>query len=110
MALDVAVTEQHLAAVREHYGQEIENARAAGLLREERYLHSPQAAEIEVEYPAGAATKHVINMCSNNYLGLSSHPDVIAAAHEGLDARGYGMSSVASSAARRTSTASWNAG
>ena len=94
MALDVAVSEQHLAAMREHYGNEIENARAAGLLREERYLHSAQAAEIDVEYPAGAATKHMINMCSNNYLGLSSHPEVIAAAHEGLDARGYGMSSV----------------
>ena len=38
--------------------------------------------------------KKVINMCANNYLGLSSHPDVIKAAHEGLDSRGYGMSSV----------------
>ena len=94
MAAHAAVTEQHLEAMRTHYGREIENARAAGLLREERYIHSPQAAEIDVEYPAGSEPRRVINMCSNNYLGLSSHPEVIAAAHEGLDARGYGMSSV----------------
>jgi glycine C-acetyltransferase len=94
MAPDVVMTDPHLAAVREHFGREIEAARTAGLLREERYIHSPQAAEIEVEFPPGAAPRHVINMCSNNYLGLSSHPEVIAAAHAGLDARGYGMSSV----------------
>jgi glycine C-acetyltransferase len=89
-----AVTEPHIAAVREHYRQELEAARAAGLLREERFIHSPQAAEIEVEFPAGAAPRRVVNMCSNNYLGLSSHPEVIAAARAGLDARGYGLSSV----------------
>jgi glycine C-acetyltransferase len=94
MAPDAAVAERHLTVMREHYAREIENARAGGLLREERYIHSPQSAEIDVEYPAGADARHVINMCSNNYLGLSSHPEVIAAAHEGLDARGYGMSSV----------------
>jgi glycine C-acetyltransferase len=47
-----------------------------------------------VEFPAGASPKNVINMCSNNYLGLSSHPEVLKAAHLGLDQRGYGMSSV----------------
>jgi glycine C-acetyltransferase len=47
-----------------------------------------------VEFPTGASIKKVINMCSNNYLGLSSHPDVLKAAHEGLEKRGYGMSSV----------------
>jgi glycine C-acetyltransferase len=47
-----------------------------------------------VEFPAGSDLKTVINMCSNNYLGLSSHPEVVKAAHEGLDTRGYGMSSV----------------
>jgi glycine C-acetyltransferase len=81
-------------AAREHYQQELDNLRKAGLFKEERYIHAPQGAEIEVEYPTGAAPRHVINMCSNNYLGLSSHPDVIAAARAGLDARGYGMSSV----------------
>jgi glycine C-acetyltransferase len=89
-----AGTETHLAAVRDHFQRELEAARAAGLLREERYIHSPQAAEIEVEFPSGAAPRHVVNLCSNNYLGLSSHPEVIAAAHEGLETRGYGMSSV----------------
>jgi glycine C-acetyltransferase len=66
----------------------------AGLFKQERFIHSPQAADIEVEFPAGAPLKKVINMCSNNYLGLSSHPDVVKAAHEGLESRGYGMSSV----------------
>jgi glycine C-acetyltransferase len=47
-----------------------------------------------VEFPAGAPGKRVINLCANNYLGLSSHPEVIRAAHAGLDERGYGMSSV----------------
>ncbi|MGQ9702647.1 MAG: glycine C-acetyltransferase, partial [bacterium] len=47
-----------------------------------------------VEYPPGAPPKEVINFCANNYLGLSSHPEVIKAAHEGLESRGYGMSSV----------------
>jgi glycine C-acetyltransferase len=64
------------------------------LFKEERYIHSPQSSEIEVEFPVGSQIKKCINICSNNYLGLSSHPEVITAAHEGLDARGYGMSSV----------------
>jgi glycine C-acetyltransferase len=66
----------------------------AGIYKEERFIHSSQAADIEVEFPAGANVKKVINMCSNNYLGLSSHPEVIKAAHDGLERRGYGMSSV----------------
>jgi len=80
--------------VREIYQHELADIKQAGLFKEERYIHAPQNAEIDVEYPAGAKEKHVINLCSNNYLGLSSHPDVVAAAHEGLDHRGYGMSSV----------------
>ncbi|MBE0647877.1 MAG: glycine C-acetyltransferase [Bacteroidales bacterium] len=66
----------------------------AGLFKMERYIHSPQAADIEVEFPSGSSLKKVINICANNYLGLSSHPDVVKAAHEGLDSHGYGMSSV----------------
>jgi len=66
----------------------------AGLFKQERFIHSPQAADIEVEFPSGSSLKNVINICANNYLGLSSHPDVVKAAHEGLDSRGYGMSSV----------------
>ncbi len=80
--------------VRGIYEAQLQGIRDAGIFKQERYIHSPQAADIEVEFPSGAALKKVINMCANNYLGLSSHPDVVRAAHEGLDARGYGMSSV----------------
>jgi glycine C-acetyltransferase len=80
--------------VRQGYLTEIEGIKGAGLFKEERYIHSPQSAEIEVEFPVGSAIRKCINICSNNYLGLSSHPEVIAAAHAGLDGRGYGMSSV----------------
>jgi glycine C-acetyltransferase len=76
------------------YAGDLQGMKDAGLFKEERYIHAKQGAEIEVEYPVGSAVKKVINMCANNYLGLSSHPEVIKAAHEGLDHRGYGMSSV----------------
>lgn len=80
--------------LRASYQQELTAIREAGLYKEERILHSTQAADVEVEFPAGAKARPVINLCANNYLGLSSHPDVIRAAHEGLDSRGYGLSSV----------------
>ncbi len=76
------------------YQQRLNDIREAGLFKQERFIHSPQAADIEVEFPSGADLKKVINVCANNYLGLSSHPEVVKAAHEGLDTRGYGMSSV----------------
>ncbi|HHS50373.1 MAG TPA: glycine C-acetyltransferase [candidate division Zixibacteria bacterium] len=79
---------------RNNYKAVLEEIRENGLFKEERYICSPQDADIVVEYPSGAPQKEVINMCANNYLGLSSHPEVVKAAHEGLDARGYGMSSV----------------
>jgi glycine C-acetyltransferase len=79
---------------RAHYRHELDALRQAGLFKEERFIHAPQGAEIDVEFPAGAPPRRAINLCSNNYLGLSSHPEVIAAARDGLDARGYGMSSV----------------
>jgi glycine C-acetyltransferase len=79
---------------RDMYLTELNNIKDAGIFKQERFIHSAQSADIEVEFPAGSSLKKVINMCSNNYLGLSSHPDVIKAAHEGLDYRGYGMSSV----------------
>jgi glycine C-acetyltransferase len=81
-------------AAREFYQNELVGIRNDGLFKDERYIVSPQGADIEVEYPEGAPVKEVINMCANNYLGLSSHPDVVAAAHGGLETRGYGMSSV----------------
>ncbi len=81
-------------SIRNCFNAEIEAIKAAGLFKEERYIHSPQSSEIEVEFPLGSEVKRCINICANNYLGLSSHPEVIAAAHAGLDGRGYGMSSV----------------
>jgi len=82
------------AAVREAYQAELTGIKDKGLFKEERAIHSPQAAHINVEFPRGSDLKEVINLCANNYLGLSSHPDVVAAAHKALDERGYGMSSV----------------
>ncbi len=80
--------------VREQYQQQLQGIKDAGIFKQERFIHSTQQADIEVEFPTGSDLKKVINMCANNYLGLSSHPDVVQAAHEGLDSRGYGMSSV----------------
>ncbi len=80
--------------LREQYQNELTDLRQQGLFKEERFICSPQGADIEVEFPVGAEMKKVINLCANNYLGLSSHPDVVEAARQGLDARGYGMSSV----------------
>jgi glycine C-acetyltransferase len=76
------------------YQNQLNDIHKAGLFKQERIIYSPQAADIEVEFPNGADLKKVINVCANNYLGLSSHSEVINAAHEGLDKRGYGMSSV----------------
>lgn len=81
-------------AVRNYYQTEIQGIKAAGLFKDERYICSPQSSEIEVEFPVGSKVRKCINICANNYLGLSSHPEVIKAAHEGLESRGYGMSSV----------------
>jgi len=80
--------------VRQLYQDQLKALKDAGLFKEERFIHSPQAADIEVEFPVGSSLKKVINMCANNYLGLSSHPEVIKAAHETLETRGFGMSSV----------------
>jgi glycine C-acetyltransferase len=74
--------------------QELDGIREAGLFKEERIICAPQDSEIEVSFPIGTKEKRVINMCANNYLGLSSHPEVTEAARKGLDHRGYGMSSV----------------
>ncbi len=80
--------------VRGIYNSTLDEIKEKGIFKQERFIHSSQAADIEVEFPTGSQLKKVINMCANNYLGLSSHPDVIKAAHAGLDTRGYGMSSV----------------
>ncbi|RZS92220.1 glycine C-acetyltransferase [Aquimarina brevivitae] len=69
--------------------QELDEIREAGLYKSERIITTPQGAEIDT-----TATKDVLNFCANNYLGLSSHPDVIEAGKEAIDSHGYGMSSV----------------
>lgn len=73
---------------------ELEDIRNNGLYKTERIIESPQGADIEVEIPGEKGAKSVINLCANNYLGLSSHPKVIEAAKKYIDSRGYGLSSV----------------
>lgn len=67
---------------------ELKEIEAAGLFKKERVITSEQGPEIVVN------GKNVLNFCANNYLGLSSHPEVIKAAHKAIDTHGYGMSSV----------------
>ncbi|MBU63068.1 MAG: glycine C-acetyltransferase [Opitutae bacterium] len=74
---------------RQQLKTEIDDIRAAGLYKSERIIDSPQSAHVEVGREAPA-----LNLCSNNYLGLANHPDVISAAHEALDEWGYGLASV----------------
>ena len=80
--------------VKEFYRNELVELQNADLFKEERYIHTPQAASIKVEYPPNSPQKEVINFCANNYLGLSSHPAIVAAAQKGLEERGFGLSSV----------------
>jgi glycine C-acetyltransferase len=75
--------------IKTHLRLELDAIRSHGLFKEERIITSPQGAEIEL-----STGQKVLNFCSNNYLGLSSHPEVIAAAKDALDSHGFGMSSV----------------
>ncbi|MFS8069309.1 MAG: aminotransferase class I/II-fold pyridoxal phosphate-dependent enzyme, partial [Byssovorax sp.] len=76
-------------AARSIYADTLAEIRAAGLYKEERVITSPQGAEIRT-----ASGQSVLNFCANNYLGLSSHPEVMKAAHAALESHGFGMSSV----------------
>jgi glycine C-acetyltransferase len=73
----------------EHLRQELQGIREAGLYKTERIIATPQGAVVRT-----TDGREVINLCANNYLGLSSHPKVIEAAHEALRTHGYGLSSV----------------
>lgn len=75
--------------MKEDLVNEIQSIKEAGLYKDERIIMTPQDVEIEVK-----GGIKVLNFCANNYLGLSSHPKVIKAAHDTLDKWGYGMSSV----------------
>ena len=74
--------------IKQNLQQELNAIQEAGLCKEERLLSSPQGVSIDVR------GRRVINMCANNYLGLSNHPAIISAAKAGLDRWGFGISSV----------------
>jgi glycine C-acetyltransferase len=76
------------------YEKTLAEIRDAGLFKEERIITTPQGPEIKSRVREGAPEREVLNFCANNYLGLSSHPAVIAAAKREIDERGFGLSSV----------------
>ena len=76
-------------ALYSHLRHELAGIDAAGLRKRERVIATPQGSIVRT-----ADGRELINLCANNYLGLSSHPQVIEAAHEALRTHGYGMSSV----------------
>ena len=75
--------------IKEHLQKEIQDIKDNGLFKTERIITSPQGAEITI-----STGETVLNFCSNNYLGLSSHPEVVQAAKDAMDTHGFGMSSV----------------
>ncbi len=80
--------------IKEHLQQELESIRADGLFKEERVIQSPQSSTISVRFPPQSPATEVVNFCANNYLGLSSHAELLEAARKTLDHRGFGLSSV----------------
>jgi glycine C-acetyltransferase len=74
--------------IQQHLQNELNTIEQNGIFKKERIITSPQGAEITVN------GETVLNFCANNYLGLSSHPEVIQAAKDALDSHGFGMSSV----------------
>ena len=78
-----------IGGFKKQLNDELERITDAGLYKKERVITKPQSTEIEV-----STGEKVLNFCANNYLGLSSHPDVVQAAKDALDTHGFGMSSV----------------
>ena len=78
-----------IGKLKQQLREELNNISEAGLYKKERIITRPQATEIEV-----STGKKVLNFCANNYLGLSSHPEVVQSAKDALDTHGFGMSSV----------------
>jgi glycine C-acetyltransferase len=78
-----------IEAMRPYLRRQLEQIEADGLYKNERLLSGPQQTMIEV-----APGRRLLNMCANNYLGLSDHPEIIAAAKAGLEQWGFGLSSV----------------
>ncbi|WP_026549625.1 glycine C-acetyltransferase [Arthrobacter sp. Br18] len=81
------------SSVQNQLAGELEEIRGAGLFKYERRISSPQSSRITAGGPGGGNAS-VLNFCANNYLGLADHPDIIAAAKDALDERGFGMASV----------------
>jgi glycine C-acetyltransferase len=75
--------------IQRHLQSELNSIKENGLFKKERIITSPQGAEITI-----STGETVLNFCANNYLGLSSHPEVVQAAKDALDSHGFGMSSV----------------
>jgi glycine C-acetyltransferase len=78
-----------LGAFQQHLEKQLADIRSAGLYKNERIITTPQDSHIRVSTGA-----EVLNMCANNYLGMAEHPEVLRAAHDGLDKWGYGLASV----------------
>ena len=72
--------------------QVISELREQGLYKSEKQILSSQSADIDVG--DGSGSRHYLNFCANNYLGLANNPQLIAAAKQGLDSHGFGMASV----------------
>lgn len=75
--------------IKDDLQKELDEIKAAGLYKAERIITTPQGAQIDT-----TNAKNVLNFCANNYLGLSSHPEVIEAGKQAIDSHGYGLSSV----------------
>ena len=78
-----------IGKLKQQLQEELNSISAAGLYKKERVITKPQSTEIQV-----STGERVLNFCANNYLGLSSHPEVVQAAKDALDTHGFGMSSV----------------